>query len=283
MAKQKIKVEGRIINIYDQDGTDFISLTDIARQINDRTDIVISNWLRNRNTVEYLGVWEKLHNPNFNSIEFDGIKSQTGLNSFFLSAKQWIESTGASGIQSKAGRYGGTFAHRDIAFEFCSFISPVFKLYLVKEFQRLKGEEAESQNLEWNVKRIMAKANYRILTEAVREHLIPPRLQYTKSEGLYFANEADLINMALFGMTAKEWRLQNPERKGNIRDDATNEQLLVLSNLQSLNAKLMKWGCDQEQRLQILNESAIEEMSVLVSSSSLALLPEKDKKRLKGK
>ena len=283
MAKQKIKVEGRIINIYDQDGTDFISLTDIARQINDRTDIVISNWLRNRNTVEYLGVWEKLHNPNFNSIEFDGIKSQTGLNSFFLSAKQWIESTGASGIQSKAGRYGGTFAHRDIAFEFCSFISPVFKLYLVKEFQRLKGEEAESQNLEWNVKRIMAKANYRILTEAVREHLIPPRLQYTKSEGLYFANEADLINMALFGMTAKEWRLQNPERKGNIRDDATNEQLLVLSNLQSLNAKLMKWGCDQEQRLQILNESAIEEMSVLVANSSLALLPEKDKKRLKGK
>lgn len=283
MAKQKIKVEGRIINIYDQDGTDFISLTDIARQINDRTDIVISNWLRNRNTVEYLGVWEKLHNPNFNSIEFDGIKSQTGLNSFFLSAKQWIESTGASGIQSKAGRYGGTFAHRDIAFEFCSFISPVFKLYLVKEFQRLKGEEAESQNLEWNVKRIMAKANYRILTEAVREHLIPPRLQYTKSEGLYFANEADLINMALFGMTAKEWRRQNPERKGNIRDDATNEQLLVLSNLQSLNAKLMKWGCDQEQRLQILNESAIEEMSVLVANSSLALLPEKDKKRLKGK
>lgn len=283
MAKQKIKVEGRIINIYDQDGTDFISLTDIARQINDRTDIVISNWLRNRNTVEYLGVWEKLHNPNFNSIEFDGIKSQTGLNSFFLSAKQWIESTGASGIQSKAGRYGGTFAHRDIAFEFCSFISPVFKLYLVKEFQRLKGEEAESQNLEWNVKRIMAKANYRILTEAVREHLIPPRLQYTKSEGLYFANEADLINMALFGMTAKEWRLQNPERKGNIRDDATNEQLLVLSNLQSLNAKLMKWGCDQEQRLQILNESAIEEMSVLVANSSLALLPEKGKKRLKGK
>lgn len=283
MAKQKIKVEGRIINIYDQDGTDFISLTDIARQINDRTDIVISNWLRNRNTVEYLGVWEKLHNPNFNSIEFDGIKSQTGLNSFFLSAKQWIESTGASGIQSKAGRYGGTFAHRDIAFEFCSFISPVFKLYLVKEFQRLKGEEAESQNLEWNVKRIMAKANYRILTEAVREHLIPPRLQYTKSEGLYFANEADLINMALFGMTAKEWRRQNPERKGNIRDDATNEQLLVLSNLQSLNAKLMKWGCDQEQRLQILNESAIEEMSVLVSNSSLALLPEKGKKRLKGK
>lgn len=283
MAKQKIKVEGRIINIYDQDGTDFISLTDIARQINDRTDIVISNWLRNRNTVEYLGVWEKLHNPNFNSIEFDGIKSQTGLNSFFLSAKQWIKLTSASGIQSKAGRYGGTFAHRDIAFEFCSFISPVFKLYLVKEFQRLKGEEAESQNLEWNVKRIMAKANYRILTEAVREHLIPPRLQYTKSEGLYFANEADLINMALFGMTAKEWRRQNPERKGNIRDDATNEQLLVLSNLQSLNAKLMKWGCDQEQRLQILNESAIEEMSVLVSSSSIKGLPEKDKKGLKGK
>ncbi len=282
MAKQKIRVEGQVITIYDQDGNDFISLTDIAKQVNERSDIVISNWLRNRNTVEFLGVWEQLNNPNFNTIEFDGIRSQTGLNTFFLSAKQWITSTKAIGMKSKAGRYGGTFAHTDIAFEFCSFISPVFKLYLVKEFQRLKEEEAKSLNLEWNVKRLMSKANYKILTEAVREHLIPPRLQYTKKEGPYFASEADLINLALFGITAKEWRLQNPDKKGNMRDHATQEQLLVLSNLQSLNAKLMKWGCDQEQRLQILNESAIEEMSILVSSNSLKALPPSPPK-LKGK
>lgn len=282
MAKQKIRVEGQLITIYDQDGKDFISLTDIAKQVNERSDIVISNWLRNRNTVEFLGVWEQLNNPDFNTIEFDGIRSKTGLNTFFLSAKQWITSTNAIGMKSKAGRYGGTFAHTDIAFEFCSFISPVFKLYLVKEFQRLKEEEAQSLNLEWNVKRLMSKANYKILTEAVREHLIPPRLQYTKKEGPYFASEADLINLALFGITAKEWRLQNPDKKGNMRDHATQEQLLVLSNLQSLNAKLMKWGCDQEQRLQILNESAIEEMSILVSSNTLKTLPP-GPPQLKGK
>lgn len=282
MAKQKIRVEGQVITIYDQDGNDFISLTDIAKQVNSRTDIVISNWLRNRNTIEFLGVWEQLNNPNFNTIEFDGIRSKTGLNTFFLSAKQWVTSTNAVGIKSKAGRYGGTFAHTDIAFEFCSFISPVFKLYLVKEFQRLKEVEAQTFNLEWNVKRLMSKANYKILTEAVREHLIPPRLQYTKKEGPYFASEADLINLALFGQTAKEWRQQNPDKKGNMRDHATPEQLLVLSNLQSLNAKLMKWGCDQDQRLQILNESAIEEMSILVSSNSLKSLPP-NPSQLKGK
>ena len=273
MAKQKIRVEGQVITIYDQDGNDFFSLTDIAMQVNERTDIVISNWLRNRNTIEFLGVWEQLNNPNFNTIEFDGIRSKTGLNTFFLSAKQWVTSTNAVGIKSKAGRYGGTFAHTDIAFEFCSFISPVFKLYLVKEFQRLKEVEAQTFNLEWNVKRLMSKANYKILTEAVREHLIPPRLQYTKKEGPYFASEADLVNVALFGQTAKEWRQQNPDKKGNMRDHATPEQLLVLSNLQSLNAKLMKWGCDQDQRLQILNESAIEEISILVSSNALKTLP----------
>lgn len=282
MAKQKIRVEGQVITIYDQDGNDFISLTDIAKQVNSRTDIVISNWLRNRNTIEFLGVWEQLNNPNFNTIEFDGIRSKTGLNTFFLSAKQWVTSTNAVGIKSKTGRYGGTFAHTDIAFEFCSFISPVFKLYLVKEFQRLKEVEAQTFNLEWNVKRLMSKANYKILTEAVREHLIPPRLQYTKKEGPYFASEADLINLALFGQTAKEWRQQNPDKKGNMRDHATPEQLLVLSNLQSLNAKLMKWGCDQDQRLQILNESAIEEMSILVSSNSLKSLPP-NPSQLKGK
>ena len=233
--------------------------------------------------MEYLGVWEQLHNPDFNPIGFDGIKKRTGLNNFFLTVKQWIGETKAIGMQAKTGRYGGTFAHRDIAFEFCSFVSPVFKLYLVKEFQRLKEEEGERKNLEWDVRRIMSKANYRIHTEAVRQHLIPPKIKRTKMEGLYFANEADLLNLALFGMTAKQWRKQNPDKKGNMRDYATTEQLLVLSNMQSLNAKLMKWDCDEKQRIQILNESAIEEMEILLSGSSVKQLPGQATRQLKGK
>jgi hypothetical protein len=280
MAKKKIIVQGTEISLMEQKEEDFISLTDIARQISERTDIVVSNWLRNRNTVEYLGVWEQLHNSDFNSIGFDGIKSQTGLNSFFLTVKQWIAETNAIGMYAKAGRYGGTYAHKDIAFEFCSFVSPIFKLYLLKEFQRLKEEEAKALDMDWQVKRIMSKANYRIHTEAIRQHLIPPKIARTKMEGLYFASEADVLNVALFGMTAKQWREQNPDKKGNIRDHSTAEQLLVLSNLQSLNAKLMKWGCDDKQRLQILNESAIEEMNILLSSGSLGALPGDENKRI---
>lgn len=284
MAKRKtIRVQGKEIGLLPGGNKEnYISLTDIMKSFDD--EFAIYSWMRNRNTVEFLGVWEKLHNTDFDSTEYQAIENKSGSNSFNLTPSKWIKATKAIGIFAKAGRHGGgTFAHQDIAVNFCYWLSPTFQLYLIKEFQRLKEAEAETLNLEWSVKRLMSKANYRILTEAVREHLIPPRLQYTKSEGLYFANEADLINMALFGMTAKDWRRQNPEEKGNMRDHASPEQLLVLSNLQSLNAKLMKWGCDQEQRLQILNESAIEEMSVLVSNSSLDALPGQTQKKLKGK
>ena len=278
--KRTIVVNGKEITLLPRPNQeDYISLTDIMKSFDD--EFAIYSWLRNRNTVEFIGVWEELHNPDFKGNEFVRFKSEVGLNTFNLTPKKWIEATNAIGMIVKSGRYsGGTFAHQDIAINFCYWLSPTFQLYLIKEFQRLKEEEAERQSLDWNVRRIMSKANYRIHTEAVREHLIPPRLQYTKMEGLYFANEADVLNMALFGMTAKEWRQQNPEAKGNIRDNATAEQLLVLSNLQSLNAKLMKWDCDQEQRLQILNEAAIEEMQILVSSTSLKQLPEDEKKKL---
>ncbi len=271
VKNRKIKVEGTEISLYTQAETDYISITDIAKGFESGVSS-IESWFRNRNTVEFLGVWEQLNNPNFNSVGFDGIKEKVGLNTFKLSAKKWIAETNAIGIQAKAGRYGGTYAHKDIAIQFGYWLSPKFQLYLIREFQRLKEEEAETKNLQWNVHRIMAKANYKILTEAVREHLIPPKIQYTKSEGFYFASEADLLNLALFGMSAKEWEQANPTLKGNIRDHATHEQLLVLSNLQSLNAKLMKWGCDQKQRLQILNESAIEEMQILVGNKTLDTL-----------
>ncbi len=276
MAKnRKINVEGTEISLYTQAETDYISITDISKGFESGVSS-IESWFRNRNTVEFLGVWEQLNNPNFNSVGFDGIKEKVGLNTFKLSAKKWIAETNAVGIQAKAGRYGGTYAHKDIAIQFGYWLSPKFQLYLIKEFQRLKEEEASAKNLEWDVRRIMAKANYRILTEAVRKHLIPPKIQNTKLEGIYFATEADLINVALFGVTAKEWKSANPQNKGNIRDHATHEQLLVLSNLQSLNAKLMKWGCDQTQRVSILNEAAIEELQILISTDLSNKLSDED-------
>jgi len=280
-TKKTIIVQGSEISLMSiHKEEDYISLTDIMKSFDD--EFAIYSWLRNRNTVEFLGVWEQLHNPDFKGNEFVRFREQAGMNNFNLTPKKWADATMAIGMISKSGRYGGTYAHKDIAINFCYWLSPTFQLYLIKEFQRLKEEDAKQQNLEWDVRRIMSKANYRIHTEAVREHLIPPKLQYSKTEGLYFANEADVLNVALFGLTAKLWRQQNPKLKGNMRDHATAEQLLVLSNLQSLNAKLMKWGCDQEQRLQILNESAIEEMEILLSGSSLKGLPG-ERKKLGGK
>jgi hypothetical protein len=268
-----ITVEGAEIRVLELQKDDFLSMTDIAAHFGEAR-VVVQNWMRARGTLDFLGVWEQMHNPAFNRIEFDAFKLESGSNAFTMSPTKWIAGTGAVGMVSKAGRYGGgTFAHRDIALEFCSWLSPVFKLYIVKEFQRLKEAEAEQLSLDWDVKRIMTKANYRIHTEAVRQHLIPPRLQYTRSEGLYFASEADLLNLALFGMTARQWREQNPDLRGNMRDYASPEQLLVLSNLQSLNARLMKWDCDAELRLKILNEAAIDEMEVLLAGSSLQQLP----------
>ncbi|MBI1227759.1 MAG: KilA-N domain-containing protein [Bacteroidetes bacterium] len=276
----KVTVEGADIHVIELNDSEFISLTDIVKKYDD--DQILYRWMRSRNTLEFLGVWEQVYNPDFNTTEFDRFRFESGLNTFSMSPKKWIDGTNAIGIISKSGRYGGgTYAHKDIALEFCSWISPVFRFYMIREFQRLKEDEARQQSLEWDVKRIMAKASYPIHTEAVRQHLIPPKIARTKQEGLYFANEADLLNVALFGISAKEWKLQNPEAKGNIRDSATHEQLLVLSLLQGLNAKLMEWGSDARQRLELLNKAAIDWMEVILESSSLKELPGEGKK-LKG-
>ena len=268
MAKknQKIEVQGTEITVSKNDLADFISLTDIARHKNPgRTDDLIRNWLRNRNTIEFLGIWEHLNNPNFKPVEFDGFRMQAGLNSFTLTPKQWIEKTGAIGLVSKAGRYGGTFAHKDIAFEFASWISVEFKLYLIKEFQRL--QEQEQKSLDWNVKRSLTKINYRIHTDAVKEHLIPDELPAQKVN-LVYASEADVLNMALFGKTAKQWRDENPGKEGNIRDYANVTQLVCLANLENLNAVWIEEGLPQSDRLQRLNQVAIQQMQLLTRDVS---------------
>ena len=281
MAKKKIiSVEGLDISIIVGDDADYISLTDIAKNGDDEPRFTIRSWMRNNNTLAYLDAWESVHNPNFNRGEAATFRFNATNNSFSASVTAWIKATDAIGMQSRAGRYGGTYAHREIALNFCYWFSPAFQVFLIKEFDRLKTEEAKALNTNWNVKRIMSKANYHIHTEAVRNYLIPPNLQNTKKEGLFFASEADLINMALFGMTAKQWKAANPTLKGNMRDHATAEQLLVLSNLQSLNSKLLEWGSDTEQRLELLNKTAIEQISILVNSSSLK--PLKNQKRIGG-
>lgn len=249
---------------------DYISLTDIARhRVVDRSDDLIRNWVRSRNTLEFLGIWEQIHNPDFNSVEFDGFRMQAGLNSFTLTPKQWIERTNAKGIVSKAGRYGGTFAHRDIAFEFASWISVEFKLYLIKEFQRF--QEAEQKQLGWDVKRNLTKINYRIHTDAIQANLIPPELT-GRQVSLVYASEADVLNMSLFGMTAKEWRDANPGEKGNIRDQANASQLVCLANLENLNALFINEGMEQSERLKKLNRIAIEQMEILTSDRNLKRL-----------
>lgn len=270
MAKKtSFTVKGTEITFTQQNQQDYISLTDLARhKDNERTDYIIQNWLRNRNTIELLGFWEKLNNPDFNPIEFEGFRLQAGLNSFVLTAKQWIEKTGAIGIISKAGRYGGTFAHRDIAFEFASWISIEFKLYLIKEFQRLKEEENNRLKLEWNLQRTLAKVNYPIHTDAIKEKLIPDAVT-SKQASLTYATEADLLNVALFGVTAKEWRDANSTLEGNIRDHATIEQLVVLSNLESINSVLIHQGLTQKERLIQLNQIAITQMKSLVNAKGL--------------
>lgn len=273
--KKKIDVQGLEITILIGNDEEFISLTDIARQSSDEPRFTIRSWMRNNNTLAYLNEWESVHNPNFNRGEAATFRLKATDNSFSASVTAWIEATDAAGLQSRAGRYGGTYAHREIALNFCYWLSPTFQVYLIKEFDRLKTEEAKALDTEWNVKRIMSKANYRIHSEAVRNYLIPPKLQYTKKAGLFFASEADLINKALFGLTAKEWRQANPKLKGNIRDHATTEQLLVLSNLQALNASLIEWDSDQVQRLELLNKAAIDQMSILLSTKSLAGLKQK--------
>jgi hypothetical protein len=271
----KIKVLSEEITIQTQHDTDYISLTNIAHyKAPDRTDHVIQNWMRNRNTVEFLGIWEHLNNPGFKPLEFEGFKSKAGLNSFVLTPKQWIAETNAIGIVSKQGRFGGTFAHKDIAFEFASWISVEFKLYLIKEFQRLKEEE--HKQLGWDIRRNLTKINYRIHTDAIKENLVPPELTL-KQVNLIYAAEADVLNMALFGMTAKGWRDKYPTRKGNIRDDADVSQLVCLSNLENLNAHFINDGLPQSERLVKLNRIAIHQMKLLTDVPSIKRLGSKDK------
>jgi KilA-N domain len=267
MAKNKtITVEGTEITIIQANESDYISLTDMLKAKDG--DFFISDWLRNRNTVEFLGVWEKIYNPDFNYGEFAIIKSQAGLNSYKVSVKEWVEKTNAIGLKATTGRYGGTYAHKDIAFEFGMWISAEFKIYLIKEFQRLKNDENDRLKLEWNLQRTLAKVNYRIHTDAIKENLTPKELT-PQQVGLIYANEADLLNVALFGMTAKQWRENNAKLLGNIRDYASLEQLVVLSNLESINAVLIHQGLNQGDRLQQLNKIAIIQMKSLLNNSSL--------------
>ena len=273
MAKNKtIKVENVDIVLYAQNNEDYISLTDMARYRDaERTNYIIQNWLRTRNAIDFCGLWEQINNPNFKRIEFDAFRNESGSNSFALTPQKWIETTNAIGMISKSGRYGGTFAHRDIAFEFASWLSPEFKLYLITEFQRLKKEESNNLKLTWNLQRTLAKVNYRIHTDAIKENLIPATLSKEQIHFVY-ANEADMLNMALFGLTAKQWRDINPKAVGNIRDEATIEQLVVLSNMESINAVLIHQGLPQPQRLQQLNTIAITQMKSLTANTQLKKL-----------
>ena len=268
----RINVLNQEIGIATVGGVDYICLTDMARyKDTGRSDYIIQNWLRNRNTIEFLGIWEQLNNADFNSIEFDGFRTQAGLNSFSLTAKRWIEATNAVGLVSKTGRYGGTYAHPDIAFEFASWISVEFKLYLIKEFQRLKEEEL--RQLGWDIRRNLAKINYRIHTDAIKENLIPPELSRAQINFIY-ASEADVLNVALFGQTARQWRDAHPDDKGNIRDHANVAQLVCLSNLENLNAHFIKEGMPQDERLRRLNQIAIQQMKLLTDDTTT--------RRLKG-
>ena len=266
---QTLTVKNTSVSVIKVGNEDFLSLTDIARFKSDEPNAVIANWLRNRNTIEYLGIWESLYNPGFKPLEFEGFKKEAGLNAFTLSPSKWIESTGAIGIVSKSGRYGGTYAHKDIAFKFASWISVEFELYVAKEFQRLKEEE--QKQLGWSVKRELSKLNYHIHTDAIKQNLIPPELT-AKQKSFVYAEEADVLNVALFGITAKDWRDANPDLKGNVRDYATINQLICLSNLENLNAVFIQKGMEQSERLTELNKIAIQQMKVLEAVEDRKLL-----------
>jgi len=262
----KISVAGTEISVVSDARGDYISLTDMTRGF-DGGPALIEQWMRAKDTILFLGAWESLHNPSFKPHEFGGFRNEAGRNSFYMSPKKWVEATGAIGIYSQSGRYGGgTFAHRDIAFEFGTWLSPEFKLYLIKEFQRLKEAEAERQSLEWNLNRSLSKLNYRIHTDAIKEHLIPPSLT-KRQEGFVYADEADMLNVALFGKTAKQWREENPELEGNMRDNTTAAHLLVMVNLESLNAQWVRDGLDQPERLRRLREAAVSQLKSLGSIS----------------
>ena len=266
----KIKANGNEIALLTSD-TDYISLTDIAKYKDSENPAdIIKNWLRNRNTLEFLGAWEKMNNLDFKLVEFDQFRNEAGLNSFVMSPKKWIETTNAVGIKSTAGRYGGTYAHSDIAFEFASWISPEFKLYIIQDYQRLKQEESYKNKLEWQTNRYISKLNYTIHTDVIKNNLITPALTIKQIRHKY-ASEADILNMALYGMTAKEFKNEYPEKEGNLRDNSTIEQLMIMNNLQILNADMLKSGISAEVRLQKLNEIAIEQQNILIKNNQKAL------------
>lgn len=267
-----LEVQGVEIHVFEREDEDYISLTDMCRAKDG--DFFISDWLRNRNTVEFLGVWESVNNPNFNYGEFATIRSQVGLNRFVMSVKLWADRLNGVGLMAKAGRYGGTFAHKDIALEFGSWLSPEFKLYLIKEFQRFKEVESKGENLEWNIRRALVKVQYRTHTDAVKAYLIPPEISKIK-EGYIYATEADLLNVAIFGKTAKEWKSENPTLSGTQRDNASTEQLLVLASLESQNALLIEQGVAQKERLMQLNELARKQMKSLLTNPTAKKLTDK--------
>jgi hypothetical protein len=268
----KIIVQGKEISLINMQQHDYISLTDIAKYRNKDAPVdVVKNWIRNKSTIELLGLWEMLNNPDFKQVEFDLFRNEAGSNYFVLSPQKWIESTNAIGLISKSGRYGGTFAHKDIAFEFASWISVEFKLYFIKEFQRLKEEESRTKSLEWNLQRTITKINYRIHTDAIKEKLVPPELTKSQINSIY-ANEADLLNVAMFGKTAQQWQFENPDKKGNMRDYATLEQLVVLSNMESINALLILNEISQSKRLIHLNQVARTQMKSLFAYPTMKKL-----------
>ena len=271
--KATINANGTEITILSTgNNDDYISLTDIARYKNpDEPKDVVKNWMRTKSTIEFLGLWEQLYNPNFKGVEFDTFRNEAGSNSFTLSPNKWIEATGAIGIISKSGRYGGTFAHKDIAFEFASWVSAEFKLYIIKDYQRLKNDENSRLSLGWNLNRELTKINYKIHTDAIKNHLIPENIE-NKAQGFTYANEADILNVALFGKTAKMWRDENSELVGNIRDYATLVQLIVLSNMESMNAELIKLGLPQSERAIRLNKMAIEQLVALLNDPNIKRL-----------
>jgi len=274
-SKATIDVQGTAVTVVSQASDDYISLTDIAKHKEpNRSDHVIQNWMRNRNSIEFLGVWERLNNADFKPLEFEGFRNKAGLNSFVLTPRQWIDATHAIGLVSKSGRYGGTYAHKDIAFEFASWISVEFKLYLIKEFQRLKDDENRRLSLAWNLNRTLSKLNYRIHTDAIKAHLIPAVVTPAQA-AITYATEADLLNVALFGQTARQWRDSNPKHGGNMREYASIEQLLVLANIEGMNAEFIHMGLPQSERLKRLNEIAIRQMQVLTTADAV--------KQLKGK
>lgn len=267
VIKETIHANGIDIGIYTQDfENEFISLTDIARYKSDDPTAVIQNWMRNRDVIEFLGLWERLHNPDFNPLEFEGFRKQAGANAFTMSPKKWIETTNAIGIVSKAGRYGRTYAHSDIAMSFATWISPEFQLYIMKDYRRLKADENSRLSLNWNLNREISKLNYRIHTDTIKDNLIPPEL--TPAQVAYtYANEADMLNVVLFGKTAKQWKDENSAAKGNMRDVATLNQLLVLANLESYNAVLINQGKMQKERMELLRQLAVQQLQTLETVS----------------